>query len=138
MRSFPPMSEIVRTLKVPDVPDATGPWARAVEWNGMVFLSGVRGLDPATGRPAETLEARIRLIFDHIDKTLRHHGASFATVLVTRVYVTDMARIRPLINDAYVAAFGGAWPTRTILEVAGLNQDDDVEVEVVAARQAAS
>ena len=66
------------------------------------------------------------------------HGASFATVLVTRVYVTDMAHIRPLINDAYVAAFGGAWPTRTILEVAGLNQDDDVEVEVVAARQAAS
>jgi len=132
------MSEIVRTIGVPDVPEATGPWARAVEYNGMVYLSGVRGLDPATGRPAETLEARVRLIFDYIDKTLKHHGASFASVLVTRVYVTDMAAIRPLINDAYVAAFGGAWPTRTIVEVAGLNQDDDVEIEVVAARQTAA
>ena len=126
------MSEIVRTIGVPDVPEATGPWARAVEYNGMVFL------DPATGRPAETLEARVRLIFDYIDKTLKHHGASFASVLVTRVYVTDMAAIRPLINDAYVAAFGGAWPTRTIVEVAGLNHDDDVEIEVVAARQTAA
>jgi 2-iminobutanoate/2-iminopropanoate deaminase len=132
------MSEIVRTFGVPNVPEATGPWARAVEWNGLVFLSGVRGLDPATGRPAETVEARIALIFDYIGKTLQHHGASFATVLLTRVYVTDMAALRPLINDAYVAAFGGAWPTRTIVEVAALNQGDDIEIEVVAARQISS
>ncbi len=132
------MSEIVRTFAVPDVPEATGPWARAVEWNGMVCRSGVRGLDPGTGRPDEAREARIRLIFDHIDRTLRHHGASFATVLVTRVYVTDMVAIRPLVNAAYEAAFGGAWPTRTIVEVAALNQDDDIEIEIVAVRQTTS
>lgn len=131
------MSEVLRTLDVAGVPDATGPWARAVECNGMVFLSGVRGLDPATGMPAATLEERVRLIFDYIGKTLAAHGCSFASVLVTRVYVTDMAASRPLINDAYVAAFAGAWPTRTIVEVAGLNQDDDVEIEVVAIRNVA-
>ena len=96
----------------------------------------VRGLDPVTGQPAATVEERVRLIFDYIAKTLAQHGCSFASVLATRVYVTDMAGARPLVNDAYVAAFGEAWPTRTIVEVAGLNQGDDIEIEVVAARAA--
>jgi 2-iminobutanoate/2-iminopropanoate deaminase len=129
------MSEIRRTFSVPDVPDATGPWARAVEWNGMVFLSGVRGLAPETGRPADALEERVRLVFEYIRKTLAVHGCSFASVLATRVYVTDMERIRPLVNDAYMAAFGNAWPTRTIVQVVALNQHDDLEIEVVAVRR---
>jgi len=52
------------------------------------------------------------------------------------VYVTDMDRLRPLVNDAYVAAFGDHLPTRTILEVAGLNQNDSIEIEIIAAQDA--
>jgi enamine deaminase RidA (YjgF/YER057c/UK114 family) len=36
------------------------------------------------------------------------------------------------VNDAYLKAFGANLPTRTIVEVAGLNQNDSVEIEVVA------
>jgi enamine deaminase RidA (YjgF/YER057c/UK114 family) len=39
-----------------------------------------------------------------------------------------MFRHRPIINELYQEFFGEHLPTRTILEVARLNQDDDVEI----------
>ena len=46
------------------------------------------------------------------------------------VYVTDMARHRPLVNKVQEELWaGGPYPPRTILEVAALNQDDIFEVE---------
>ncbi|ANT63654.1 hypothetical protein AYJ57_24575 (plasmid) [Salipiger sp. CCB-MM3] len=128
------MTDIQRTFQIDGVPEATGPWARAVEWNGLIFISGLRGIDPATGLPAATLEARMALILDHLQRTLAHHGSDLASVLSTRAYVTDMAGLRPAVNDFYETAFGAHLPTRTILEVAGLNQGDDVEIECTARR----
>lgn len=129
------MSGIRRTLQLAGLPETTGPWARAVEWNGLIFISGLRGIDPRTGEPASTLQERIDLIFEHLAAILRDKGSSLGSVLATRVYVTDMAGIRPAVNDAYIRAFGSELPTRTIVEVAALNQGDDVEIEFVAARQ---
>jgi enamine deaminase RidA (YjgF/YER057c/UK114 family) len=100
----------------------------------MLFVSGLRGIDPSTGEPAGTDEERIRLIFQHLERALEEGGSSLQHVLSTRVYVTDMRRQRPLVNAAYERAFGAHLPTRTIVEVQRLNQDDSVEVEAVAAR----
>lgn len=128
------MSDIARTFHLDGVPEATGPWARAVEWNGLIFISGLRGIDPATGLPAPTLERRLDLIHDHLQRTLAHHGSDLSSVLASRAYVTDMVRLRPVVNGFYERAFGNALPTRTILEVSALNQGDDVEIEFTACR----
>jgi enamine deaminase RidA (YjgF/YER057c/UK114 family) len=46
------------------------------------------------------------------------------------VYVTAMARYRPLVNKIQEEFWGGGpYPPRTIVEVSRLNQDDIVEVE---------
>jgi len=123
---------ITRTGTIDGVPEPTGPWKWTVASNGLVFVSGVRGIELATGRPADGDERRIGLIFQYLDRILRHAGSSLDSVLSSTVYVTDMVRLRPLVNKAYVEAFGANLPTRTIVEVAGLNQDDSVEIEVVA------
>lgn len=130
------MSDIRRTGTVDDIPAPTGPWNWCVGWNGLVFVSGVRGIDLRTGRPAETDHRRLELIFSHLGRILDQAGSSFGAVLASTVYVTDMARLRPLVNDAYVAAFGTDLPTRTIVQVAALNQDDSIEIEVIAAQTA--
>jgi 2-iminobutanoate/2-iminopropanoate deaminase len=130
------MNDIARTLQIPELPTTTGPWARTVEWNGLIFISGLRGLTMETGKPADTLAERISLIFEHLGIILARHGSGFDRVLSSRVYVTDMDAIRPGVNTAFETHFGANVPTRTIVEVAGLNQDDDVEIEFVAARRA--
>jgi 2-iminobutanoate/2-iminopropanoate deaminase len=126
------MSEITRISDIADIPEPTGPWNWSVSWNGMVFISGIRGIDPKTGQPAPDDETRIKLIFQHMRRILAKAGSAPEAVLSTRVYVTDMG-LRPLVNAAYVEAFGDRLPTRTIVEVAGLNQNDSIEIEIAAA-----
>ncbi|MQA84494.1 MAG: hypothetical protein GEV03_07700 [Streptosporangiales bacterium] len=124
---------IERTRSVDGLPEPTGPYSWAVTWGRLLCISGLRGIDPATGVPVERDDDRLRLIFDHLGRILCHHGCSSRDVLATRVYVTDMARLRPPVNDAYQRFFGPDLPTRTIVEVSALNQGDSVEIEAVAA-----
>ena len=126
------MTDIERHLTIAGVPASTGPWARAVTWNGMIFISGIRGIDPATNLPAPTDARRVELIFEQMETILKASGGNFASVLATRVYLTDMKGLRPMVNAAYEKAFGPHLPTRTILEVSALNQDDSIEIEIVA------
>lgn len=126
------MTGIRRTRHIQGIPEPTGPWNWSVGWNGLVFVSGVRGIDLETGQPAEGHERRLELIFQHMTRILADAGSALDHVMSSTVYVTDMAGLRPLVNDAYVRAFGDVLPTRTIVEVAGLNQNDSIEIEVIA------
>lgn len=130
------MTDIERRVNIDGVPEATGPWARAVAWNGMIFISGIRGIDPDTSLPAETGSRRLELIFEQMETILEANGSDFRSVLATRAYLTDMG-LRPMVNDAYEKAFGPHLPTRTILEVSGLNQNDSIEIELVAVKSTA-
>lgn len=127
---------IRRQQSVRGLPKPPGPYSWTATWGDMLFVSGLRGIDPATGFPAQTDEERVQLIFQHLAHALEEGGSSLRHVLSTRVYVTDMQRHRPMINEAYERNFGEDLPTRTIVEVHALNQDDTIELEAVAARVA--
>jgi len=120
---------------VAGVPAPPGPFSWSVASGDLVFLSGIRGVDPATGRPAGGDARRIRRIFEHLTRLLEASGSSLCDVLSTRVYVTHMRHHRPLVNAAFARFFGTAFPVRTIVEVRALNQGDSIELEAVAARR---
>lgn len=124
-----------RRAAIEGLPEPTGPYVWSARLGDLVFVSGLRGIDPGSRRPAEGDERRLELIFQHLDRVLESNGCSRADVFSTRVYVTSMASLRPLVNAAYVRYFGDTLPTRTIVEVSRLNQDDTVEIEVVASRR---
>ncbi len=44
----------------------------------------------------------------------------------------------PMVNNAYVEKFGSNLPARTIVQVAGLNQNDSIEIAVIAAKTLAA
>jgi hypothetical protein len=50
---YPCMSDIRRNSHIDGIPEPTGPFNWTAEWNGLVFVSGVRGIDPLTGQPAK-------------------------------------------------------------------------------------
>jgi enamine deaminase RidA (YjgF/YER057c/UK114 family) len=106
-----------------------------VTWGDLVFVSGLRGIDPQRGQPIEGDRERVRLIFEHLGRILAANGSSLRDVLFARVYVTDMTRHRPIVNEAFDRVFGAELPARTIVEVRALNQGDSVEMEVVAVRR---
>ena len=44
-------------------PAAIGPYSQAIEYNGIVYTSGVIGVNPATGEVGETIEEQTTQVF---------------------------------------------------------------------------
>jgi 2-iminobutanoate/2-iminopropanoate deaminase len=108
----------------------TGTWSVATRAGDFIFVAGMRGIDPKTGRLIRGHEARIRRAFMNMKLIVESEGASLHDAVRLVVYVTDMSRFRPLVNKVQTELWsGGPYPPRTILEVRRLNQDDIAEVE---------
>ena len=90
----------------------------------------MRGIDPKTNALVPGDEARIRQAFLNIKLIAESEGASLNDAVRLVVYVTDMGRLRPLVNKVQDELWGGGpYPPRTIVEVSRLNQDDIFEVD---------
>ena len=108
----------------------TGPWSVGARAGDFVFVAGMRGIDPKTNRQVEGDEARIRQAFLNMKLIAESERASLHDAVRIVVYVTDMARLRPLVNKVQEELWAGrAYPPRTIVEVARLNQDDIFEID---------
>ncbi|MEK6711727.1 MAG: Rid family detoxifying hydrolase [Nitrospinota bacterium] len=120
------------TLFTPRAPAPTGPFAQARRAGNLLFIAGQRGIDPATGQLAgPAIEAQARQTLENLKAIAEAAGGSMQTFLSTVVYVTDMKAHRPAVNRLYEEYFGPHPPTRTIVQVSALNQDDIVEIEAV-------
>ncbi len=120
----------VKTLAPAGAIKPTGTWSLGARAGDFVFVAGMRGIDPATNTIVGPEEARVRQAYTNMKTIAELEGASLASCVRTVVFVTDMARLRPLVNKIQEEFWGlGPYPPRTIVEVARLNQDDIVEVE---------
>ena len=120
----------VKTLAPAGAIRPTGPWALGARAGDFVFVAGMRGIDPETNTLVAGDAARVRQAFLNMQRVAQSGGARLSDAVRLVVYVTDMARHRPLVNQAQEEFWGqGPYPPRTIVEVSALNQDDIVEVE---------
>src|SRR5438552_11213329 len=120
----------VKTLNPDGAIKTTGTWSLGTRAGDFVFVAGMRGIDPATNTLVSGDEARIRQAFLNMKLIAESEGAGLRDAVRLVVYVTDMYRYRPLVNNAQEQLWGaGPYPPRTIIEVQRLNQDDIVEVE---------
>jgi 2-iminobutanoate/2-iminopropanoate deaminase len=120
----------VRTLAPTGAIAPTGTWSVGARAGDFVFVAGMRGIDPMTNMPVEGEEPRVRQAFANMAQIAAAEGAGLRDAVRLVVYVTDMARHRPIVNSVQEELWGGGpYPPRTIVEVARLNQDDIVEVE---------
>jgi enamine deaminase RidA (YjgF/YER057c/UK114 family) len=117
-------------LAPPGAITPTGTWSLGARAGDFVFVAGMRGIDPATNMLVDGAEARIRQAFLNMKTIVAAAGGSLRDAVRLVVYVTDMDRYRPLVNQIQEELWGGPpYPPRTIVEVSRLNQDDIVEVE---------
>ena len=120
----------VRTLSPDGAVAPTGTWNIGARAGDFIFVAGMRGIDPQTNSLVPGDEARVRQAFDNMARIAATEGASLRDAVRLVIYVTDMARHRPLVNRVQEDLWGGGpYPPRTIVEVSRLNQEDIVEVE---------
>jgi 2-iminobutanoate/2-iminopropanoate deaminase len=101
---------------------------RAGDW---LVLAGQVGLDPASGKIVDGVEAQARQVLANITAVLSDCGASLTDVAKTTVFVTDIAQFGT-VNAVYAEAFGDHRPARSTVQVAALPAGAEVEIEVWA------
>ncbi len=126
------MKQVVKSEKAPA---ALGPYSHAVTLAGLVFTSGQLGIDPATGKPAEGVEAQARQAFVNLKNVLEASGTSLADVVKTTVFVVDLADFAK-VNAIYAEFFGPDYPARSCVQVAALPGGGLVECECIAVKSA--
>ena len=111
---------------------AIGPYSQAVRVGPLLFVSGQIPLDPATGHLVEgDIAVQTDRVMRSIGAILKAAGATFAHVVRTTVYLTDLGDF-PAMNEVYGTYFLTPAPARSTVQVSGLPKGARVEIEVVA------
>src|SRR6201987_5609102 len=95
---FPLSSAGVKTLAPDGAIKPTGTWSLGTRAGDFVSVAGMRGIDPKTNLPIQGDEARIRQAFLNMKLIAESEGATLRDAVRLVVYVTDMYRLRPLVN----------------------------------------
>jgi len=130
MKRGEPSEMAVRILSPAGAIAPTATWSVGARAGDFVFVAGMRGIDPATNTLVEGEEARVRQAFLNMKLIAESEGARLRDAVRLVVYVTDMNRLRPVVNKVQAELWeGGPYPPRTIVEVRALTHDDIFEVE---------
>jgi len=112
-------------------PAAVGPYSQAIKSGNLVFASGQIGLDPATGKLQEGLEAQTRQVLANLTAVLSAAGASLADVVKATIFVVDMGQYAT-VNAIYGSVVPAPPPARSTVQVSALPLGALVEIEVIA------
>ena len=116
-----------------NAPAAIGPYSQAIVADGTVYCSGQIGLDPASGELADGLEAQAERALRNLSAVLDAAGLTFADVVKTTIFLTDMADFAA-VNAIYASAMPEPPPARSTVAVAALPKGALVEIEAIARR----
>ena len=113
-----------------NAPAAIGPYSPGIQTGNMVFLSGQLGIDPATGKMPEGVEAQAKQSLANVEALLTAAGATFVDVVKTTVYLADIADFAAF-NEVYAKYFTSK-PARSCVAVKDLPKGVLCEIEAIA------
>ena len=122
----------MNVIQTDQAPAAIGPYSQAVSKNGLLFVSGQLGLDPATGALVEGVEAQTRRALQNLVAILAAAGLGPQHVLKATVYVANMDDFA-LVNRLYAEVFAPPFPAREVVQAARLPKNGLVEISAIAA-----
>jgi 2-iminobutanoate/2-iminopropanoate deaminase len=125
---------IRKIRSVSGTPTPVGPYSPAVSASGLLFVGGQIGIDPASGKLVSGgVEAEARRVLQNLTSVLSSQALSFADVVMTTIFLADMAHYS-MVNEVYKAAFEGIDPpARQTVAVRELPGKALIEISLIAA-----
>ena len=115
-------------------PEALGPYSQAFMTDALMFTSGQLGLDPATGKLLEGIEAQARQVFTNLQHICEAAECSLNDTVKVTIFMTDLAHFGT-VNTLMTEFFSAPYPARSCVEVSKLPKGALIEVELVVARK---
>lgn len=117
-----------------NAPAALGPYSHAIMVGDTLFTSGQVPLVPDTGKLAgDTIEEQATQVLANLESVLAAAGMTFANVVKTTVFLTDLADFAPM-NAIYATKFPTNPPARSCVQVAKLPAGAKMEMELIACK----
>jgi len=123
-----------KIISTPNAPKAIGPYAQAVQYGDLMFVSGMIPLDPETGELVTgTFEVEVVRVIENIKAIVEAGGMSLKNVLKSTVFLKDLAHFGTF-NEIYHRYFGDILPARETIQAARLPRDVSIEISVICGK----
>ena len=121
-----------QVISVGQLPPNNDTYSQAIRLGDLIYVSGQLGVRP-DGSLAEGIAGQTRQAIENISTVLRAAGSELALVAKVNIFVTDFSRLTEM-NEVYREYFKHR-PAKTTVEIARLDRDAMIEIEVIAAAQ---
>jgi len=120
-----------KIISTDNAPAAIGPYAQAVRYGNMLFVSGQIAIDPGTGQIVEgDIEAQTKQVLENLQAIIKAAGMTLQNVLKCSCFLKDMEDFVKF-NAVYNSYFAESLPARETVEVGRLPKDARVEVSAI-------
>jgi 2-iminobutanoate/2-iminopropanoate deaminase len=125
------MKKIIHTNQAPA---AIGPYSQAVEFKGMLFISGQVPMNSETGKVVEGgITQQTEQVMKNIGAILKEAGYSFSNVVKSTCFLSDMANFKAM-NEVYGKYYAENPPARAAFAVKELPLGVLVEIVTIACK----
>ena len=129
---FVPMEKKIINTK--NAPAPIGPYNQAILAGNTLYISGQICIDPASDQlKNKDIQEETHQAMQNLKSILHEAGMSFADVVKTTIFLTDMKRFSE-VNEVYGKYFEGNFPARETVEVSALPKFVNVEISMIAVR----
>ena len=123
-----------KIISTPNAPKAIGPYAQAVRYGDLLFVSGMIPIDPKTGELLTgNFDAEVTLVLENLKAVVEAGGMGLKNVLKVSVFLTDLGLFGKF-NEIYGRYFGDVLPPRETIQVAKLPRDASIEISVICGK----
>ena len=120
-----------KAIESKEAPAAIGPYSQAIRAGGMVYVSGMLGIDPSDGNLKETVTEQAEQALKNLSAVLKEAGTDTGSVVKTTVFLTDMGAFGA-VNEIYARYFTAPFPARSCVQVSALPKGGLFEIEAIA------
>lgn len=104
--------------------DTTAGYAQAIKVDNVIYISGTVARDVSP--------EGIKRVYDALERTLKHYGATFQNVVKENLYTTDIEAMKKY-NDVRKAYYKNDFPAATWVQIPRLFMADArLEIELIA------
>ena len=122
-----------RHIVLPDRKD-TLPFSDGVLVGNTLYLAGMIGVDPATGKAPADVDAEIRLLLDGVKKTLAAAEMTMDDLVSVQVFCPDLS-LYEKFNEIYRTYFTKNFPARAFIGSGPLLRSGRFEVQGIAVKR---
>ena len=125
-----------KIISTDHAPKAVGPYSQAVQMGDFLFCSGQISINPANQEVfTGDIKQQTEMVLKNIEAVLKAADMNFGHIVKTTIFLTNMSDFA-VVNEIYASRFSKEPPARSTVAVAGLPKGVNVEIEVLANKQA--